>query len=159
MARVRRSRPSSRWLRLSSRACGRGAAIALAATVLLASRAVFATWPHRALDEAWTALHDAPAVRAPFDPVAYPGLHGLVALAAFGLALAAVLAVTRRAGPALLAAAVAVGVGFPAVLLEDTHALALGALALGAVLWASVVQRAGRHRPRAARGVVLAAVS
>ena len=123
--------------------------------VLLASSAAFSTWPHRALDEAWTALHDAPAVRAPFDPVAYPGLHGLVALAAFGLALAAVLAVTARS-PALIAAAVAVGVGFPAVLLEDTHALALGALALGAVLWASIVQRAG-DTGRALRGVVLAA--
>ena len=123
--------------------------------VLLASSAAFSTWPHRALDEAWTALHDAPAVRAPFDPIAYPGLHGLVALAAFGLALAAVLAVTARS-PALIAAAVAVGVGFPAVLLEDTHALALGALALGAVLWASIVQRAG-DTGRAVRGVVLAA--
>lgn len=123
--------------------------------MLLASSAAFSTWPHRALDEAWTALHDAPAVRAPFDPVAYPGLHGLVALAAFGLALAAVLAVTARS-PALIAAAVAVGVGFPAVLLEDTHALALGGLALGAVLWASIVQRAGDTR-RALRGVVLAA--
>ena len=130
-------------------------ATALVAAILSLS-AVFATWPQRGLDEAWTALHDAPAVRAPFDPVAYPGLHGLVALAAFGLALAAVLATTARS-PALLAAAVAVGVGFPAVLLEDAHALTLGGLALGAVLWASIVQRAA-DPGRAVRGVVLAAV-
>ena len=125
----------------------------VATTVALS--AVFATWPHRALDDAWTALHDAPAVRAPFDPTAYPGLHGLVALAAFGLALATMLGAIARS-PAMLAAAVAVGVGFPAVLLEDAHALALGGLALGAVLWASVVERAG-DAGRALRGALLAA--
>ena len=59
-----------------------------------------------------TALHDAPVVRAPFDPGSYPALDGLVVLAAFGLALGAVLAASaRRFG--MLAAAVAVGVGFP----------------------------------------------
>jgi hypothetical protein len=38
-------------------------AIAVGA-VLFASSAAFSAWPHRGLDEAWTALHDAPAVRA-----------------------------------------------------------------------------------------------
>ena len=55
-----------------------------------------------------------------------------------------------------MAAAVAVGVGFPAVLIEDTHALVLGAAALAAVLWASVVQGAG-DTARAARGLALGA--
>ena len=95
----------------------------------------FGTWPHEALGDAWTALHDAPAVRAPFDPVSYPSLHGLVAIAAFGLALAATLAAVTRRTP-LVVAAVAVGIGFPARLLQDVNALTLGALALGAVLWA-----------------------
>ncbi len=130
------------------------AAVALAATVTLLA-VVFDTWPHRGLDAAWTALHDAPAVRAPFDPGSYPALDGLVVLAAFGLALGAVLAASaRRFG--VLAAAVAVGVGFPAVLIEDTHALVLGAAALAAVLWASVVQGAG-DTARAARGLALGA--
>ena len=130
------------------------AAVALAATVTLLA-VVFDTWPHLGLDAAWTALHDAPAVRAPFDPGSYPALDGLVVLAAFGLALAAVLAASaRRFG--ILAAAVAVGVGFPAVLIEDTHALVLGAAALAAVLWASVVQGAG-DTARAARGLALGA--
>ena len=62
----------------------------------------------------------------------------------------------RRAGSACLAAAVAVGVGFPAVLIEDTHALVLGAVALAAVLWASVVQGAG-DTARAARGLAVGA--
>ena len=130
------------------------AAVALAATVTLLGVA-FDTWPHHGLDAAWTALHDAPAVRAPFDPGSYPALDGLVVLAAFGLALAAVLAASaRRFGG--LAAAVAVGVGFPAVLIEGTHALMLGAAALAAVLWASLVQGAGATA-RAARGLALGA--
>ena len=105
----------------------------------------FETWPHRALGDAWGALHDAPAVRAPFDPRGFPTLHGLVACAAFGLALAASLGVAARRPPVVVAA-VAVGVGFPATLLEDAHALRLGALALGSVLWAALVLRAGRLR-------------
>ena len=137
---------------LATRARARGA-VAVAATGVLVA-AVFDTWPHRGLDRAWTALHDAPAVRAPFDPGSYPALDGLVVVAAFGLALAAVLAASvRRFG--VLAAAVAVGVGFPAVLLEDAHAVVLGAAALGAVLWAPVVQGAG-DTVRAARGLALA---
>ena len=95
----------------------------------------FGAWPHDALGAAWTALHDAPAVRAPFDPATYPKLHGLVVVAAFAIALVAALAaVARRAS--LVVAAVAVGIGFPARLLEDAHAIAIGALALAAVLWA-----------------------
>jgi transglutaminase-like putative cysteine protease len=118
-----------------------GGAVAL----VLGLAVVFRTWPHRALADAWAALHDAPAVRAPFDPTGFPLLHGLVACAAFGLALAAALAVsTRRV--AVLVVAVAVGVGFPATLLEDAHALRLGALALGSVLWATVVLRGRRVR-------------
>ena len=103
---------------------------------VLATLAVaFGTWPHDGLRNAWTALHDAPAVRAPFDAASYPALHGLVVIAAFGLALAAALAATARR-PAMVVVAVAVGIGFPARLLEDANALGLGALALGAVLWA-----------------------
>ena len=109
-----------------------GACVAAALGALAVS---FGTWPHEALGDAWTALHDAPAVRAPFDPEAYPQLHGLVAVAAFGLALTATLAAVARR-TALVVAAIAVGIGFPARLLDDVNALALGALALGAVIWA-----------------------
>jgi transglutaminase-like putative cysteine protease len=121
-----------------------GARVAVAAGAIVVALAfVFRTWPHRALGHAWGALRDAPTVRAPFDPAAFPSLPGLVACAAFGLALAAALAVSGRRVP-LLVAAVAVGVGFPATLLEDAHAIALGMLALGSVRWATAVIRARR---------------
>jgi hypothetical protein len=98
----------------------------------------FGTWPHRAVADAWDALRDAPVVQAPFDPSAFPSLHGLVVAAAFGLALVAALgAATRRL--AVLAAAIAVGVGFPEVLLEGRRAVLMGSLALGGLLWATVV--------------------
>ncbi len=116
----------------------------------------FDAWPHRALREAWSGLRDAPAVQAPFDPADVSALHGLVVVVAFGLALVvSVGAAWRR--PWAVAAAVAVGVGFPAVLLEDAHAVLLGVLALGSVLWASLVLGAADVR-RALVGVVLAAV-
>ena len=127
-----------------------GVAVLAAGTMLAVA---FSTWPHAAVGDAWTALHDAPAVRAPFDPTAYPSLDGLVVIAAFGLALAASLAAaTRRI--AIVVAAVAVGVGFPARLLDDVNALALGAFALGAVLWALLVPSLRSVR-RTAPGVVV----
>ena len=128
---------------------------ALTAAALLVGLAVaFDTWPHRALERGWQALHDAPAVRAPFDPLAFPALHGLVACTAFGIALTAALGVAGRR-PGIVVAAVAIGVGFPATLLQDAHAFRLGALALASVLWASVVMRTGRLG-RAATGLGLA---
>ena len=114
----------------------RAAASCLA--ILAAIAVAFDTWPHRGLDRAWRALHDAPAVQAPFDPSAFPALHGLVVTAAFALALSAALGAAARR-PAIVVAAVTVGVGFPAVLVEDAPALALGVAALAAVLWSSVV--------------------
>jgi transglutaminase-like putative cysteine protease len=129
----------------------------LAVAALLVGLAIaFETWPHRALESGWKALHDAPAVRAPFDPLAFPSLHGLVACTAFGLALAAAVGVAARR-PAIVVAAVAIGVGFPATLLEDAYAFRLGALALASVLWASVVMRTHRLG-RAVPGLGLAAV-
>jgi transglutaminase-like putative cysteine protease len=137
-------------------AAGKSRRLGLACAASLCGLAVaFDAWPHQALGEAWTALHDAPAVRAPFDPAAFPPLHGLVAATAFGLALAAALGVASRR-PAVLVTAVAVGVGFPATLLEDAHALRLGTLALASVLWASVVLRA-RRPARAVPSLGLAA--
>jgi transglutaminase-like putative cysteine protease len=137
----------------------RGTTSRLASSVavsLIALAVAFDAWPHDALREAWTALHDAPAVRAPFDPASYPSLHGLVAIAAFALALAGSLAaVSRRM--ALVVAAVAVGVGFPARLLDDANAIALGAVALAAVLWASIAPSLREPR-RAVPGVALGAV-
>jgi transglutaminase-like putative cysteine protease len=131
--------------------------IGVVAAALVAGVAVaFDTWPHRALETGWKALHDAPAVRAPFDPLAFPALHGLVACTAFGLALVAVFGVSARR-PGLVVAAVAIGVGFPATLLENAYAFRLGALALASVLWASVVLRT-RRPGRAASGLGLAAV-
>ena len=114
-----------------------------AGAVLAALTLAFETWPHRALQHGWAALHDAPAVQAPFDPLAFPTLHGLVACTGFGLALAAVLGVVARR-PTIVVAAVTVGVGFPATLLEDAYGFRLGMLALGSVLWAFVVLRSGR---------------
>ncbi len=135
---------------------GASARIGACALAALAALAVsFGTWPHEALGDAWTALHDAPAVRAPFDPVSYPLLHGLVAIAAFGLALAATLAAVTRRTP-LVVAAVAVGIGFPARLLQDVNALTLGALALGAVLWALLAPDL-RGARRAAPGIAIGA--
>ena len=117
---------------------GRWQAVVGAVVFLAALAVLFETWPHAALGDAWNALHDAPAVRAPFDPAEQPALHAVVVLCGFALALVAALGASARR-PALLAAAVAIGVGFPAVLLEDPHAVRNGVLALGAILWAAVV--------------------
>ena len=135
---------------------GRWRLVLTAVVTAAALSIVFDTWPHTALDRAWTALHDAPAVRAPFDPVEQPSLHGLVVLCAFAAALVASLGSAARR-IALVGAGVAVGVGFPAVLLEDRRALLLGVLALGAFLWASVVLSA-RDLRRGLAGLGLAAV-
>jgi len=133
-----------RWL-LAVCALGAGAALAIA----------FGTWPHHALGDAWDALRDAPVVQAPFDPAAFPSLHGLVVAAGFGLALVAALgAATRRL--AVLATALAVGVGFPEVLLEGRHAVLVGTLALGSLLWAAVLLNV-RGARRTVVGVALAA--
>ena len=139
--------------------CAVTTALSVAATLGVA----FGAWPHEAVGEAWTALHDAPAVRAPFEAAAYPALHGLVVIAAFGLALAAALAAVARR-TVLVVGAVAVGIGFPARLLEDANALGLGALALGAVLWAMLagdVRSIRRLVPGVALGaaVLVAAVA
>ncbi|HET9243982.1 MAG TPA: transglutaminaseTgpA domain-containing protein, partial [Gaiella sp.] len=144
----------------AARATGPRALLTVAAA-LLALTVAFKSWPHRGLDDAWTALHDAPAVRAPFDPAAYPSLHGLVVVVAFAVALAGALgAASRRVG--IVVAAVAVGVGFPARLLEDENAIALGALALGAVLWTSLVfslREPRRTVPGAALGALVLAAA
>jgi transglutaminase-like putative cysteine protease len=126
-----------------------------AAVCVAALGVVFETWPHTAVRDAWEGLRDAPAVEAPFDPADFPTLHGLVVVVAFALALVASLGVASRK-PRVVAAAVAAGVGFPAVLLEDGHALRLGLLALGAVLWAALVLGAADAR-RGLAGVAVAA--
>jgi transglutaminase-like putative cysteine protease len=135
---------------------GRRRAATTAVAVVAVLSLAFETWPHAALDGAWTALHEAPAVRAPFDPVEQPWLHGLVVLCAFGLALVASLGASARR-PVLVGAAVAVGIGFPTVVLEDPHPVQLGAVALAAVLWASVLLGAHDAR-RGSIGLALAAV-
>ena len=133
-----------RWL-VAGCAVGAGVGLAIA----------FGTWPHRALADAWDALRDAPVVQAPFDPDAFPSLHGLVVAAALGLALVAALgAATRRL--AVLAVAIAVGVGFPEVLLEGRRAVLVGTLALSSLLWATVVLNV-RGARRTVVGVALAA--
>lgn len=115
----------------------------------------FETWPHHGFRDAWDGLRDAPAVQAPFDPSDVAALHGLVVVTAFAFALVAALGAASRR-PWIVVAAVAAGVGFPAVLLEDGHALLLGTLALGSSLWASLVLRAAGVR-RGLAGVALAA--
>lgn len=127
------------------------AALVLSATALAVA---FETWPQRGLRDMWDGLRDAPAVQAPFDPTDVPTLHGLVVVTGFAFALLTPLAAASRR-TWLIAAAVAAGVGFPAVLLEDAHAVRLGALALGAVLWASLVLGAADVR-RGLTGVALA---
>jgi transglutaminase-like putative cysteine protease len=114
----------------------------------------FETWPHHGVRDAWDGLRDAPAVQAPFDPSDVSSLHGLVVVTAFAFALVAALGAAGRR-PWIVVAAVAAGVGFPAVLLEDGHALLLGALALGSGLWASLVLGAAGVR-RGLAGVALA---
>lgn len=131
----------------------RGAIALVAAATALA--AAFDTWPHRGLHEAWDGLRDAPAVQAPFDPVDVTALHGVVVVTAFAFALVVVLGAAARR-PWLVVAAVAGGVGFPAALLEDAHAVLLGVLALAAVLWASLVLGAADVR-RGLAGLALAA--
>ena len=126
-------------------------ALVLAATALAVA---FQTWPHRGLRDAWDGLRDAPAVQAPFDPSDVPALHGLVVVTAFAFALVASLGAAHKR-PWLVVAAVAAGVGFPTVLLEDAHAVLLGALALGSVLWASLVLGAADVR-RGLAGIGLA---
>jgi transglutaminase-like putative cysteine protease len=117
---------------------GRWQAAAAALACLVTLGLVFETWPHSAVEAAWDALHDAPAVRAPFDPAEQPALHALVVLCGFALALVTSLAAAARRF-AVLAAAVAAGIGFPAVLLDDPHPVRNGAMALAAILWASLV--------------------
>jgi len=133
----------------------RRVSLATAFALPMAALAVaFETWPHRGARAAWEGLRDAPAVQAPFDPADVTALHGLVVLTAFAFALTAVLgAAFGRTW--VVGAAVAAGVGFPAVLLEDAHAVRLGVLALASVLWASVVLCAADVR-RALTGTVLA---
>ena len=127
------------------------ATLAVGATALAVT---FETWPHHALRDAWDGLRDAPAVQAPFDPSNVSSLHGLVVVTAFSFALVAALGAACRR-PWIVVAAVAAGVGFPAVLLEDGHALLLGALTLGAALWASLVLGATGVR-RGLAGLALA---
>jgi len=131
----------------------RTAATALVCVAALA--AVFESWPHDALRGASEGLRDAPAVQAPFHPTDFPTLHGLVVVVAFLFAL--VVSLGAASGRLwVVAGAVAAGVGFPAVLLEDGHALRLGLLALGAVLWAGLVLGAADLR-RGLVGITLAA--
>jgi protein-glutamine gamma-glutamyltransferase len=127
------------------------ATLAVGATALAVA---FETWPQHGFRHAWDGLRDAPAVQAPFDPSDVSSLHGLVVVTAFVFALVAALGAAGRR-PWIVVAAVAAGVGFPAVLLEDGHAIVLGALALGSVLWASLVLGAAGVR-RGLAGVALA---
>jgi transglutaminase-like putative cysteine protease len=132
-----------------------GCAVSAAAGLAIA----FATWPHRALGSAWDALRYAPVVQAPFDPAAFASLHGLVVATALALALVASLGVATRR-PAVVAGALAAGVGFPEALLEGHHALLLGGLALGSLLWATVVQNVrGARRILAGAGVAAVLVA
>ena len=131
---------------------GRFLIAAVAATVGLC--AVYAQLPHDALRSAWGALHDAPAIRAPFDPEAYPALHDLVVLSALAFGILVTLGLGTR-NPRVVAAGLAAGVCLPAALVDDGHALLVGALALGAVLWSSVALRASGGA-RLATGVVVA---
>jgi transglutaminase-like putative cysteine protease len=132
------------------------AALATSATVLAVA---FETWPQRGFRGAWSGLRDAPAVQAPFDPSDVVALHGVVVVTAFAFALVAALGAASRR-PWIVVAAVAAGVGFPAVLLEDGHAFLLGTLALGSSLWASLVLRtSGVRRAAAGLGLGLALVA
>lgn len=129
--------------------------VALAAAASLGALAIaFEALPHTAVDRAWSAAHDAPVVRAPFDPASYPSLHGLLVLAVFSVAVAAAVAAAVRR-PIAVFVAVAAGVGFPATLLEDGRGYRLGVLALAAALWAAVALSA-RPALRTAVPVLLA---
>ena len=132
-----------------------GAAVGRGAPRL--ERRLLDTWPHRALDEAWTALHDAPAVRAPVRsgrlsrPPRSRRARCLRARARSrsGRDRAEPGDWSRR--PSRWASA------SPPCCSRTRTRSHWAALALGAVLWASIVQRAG-DTGRALRGVVLAAL-
>ena len=130
---------------------GRFLVAAIAATAGLV--AVYAQPPHEAARSAWGALNDAPAIRAPFDPEAYPALHDLVVLSALAFGILVTLGIGTR-NPRVVAAGVAGGVCLPAALVGDGHALLVGALALGAVLWSSLALRAAGGA-RLATGLVV----
>ena len=85
-------------------------------------------------------LADFYRVVLPFSPDGTPEMHGLVLVAIFGFVLAvALLAASSR--PVGAAAVTVVGAGWPATILGDGRAVALGALALAAALSTPLILR------------------
>jgi len=126
-------------------------AAALAGSVLAVSLSFSAwpagegTWPGDLFAAAEKGLRDFYLVPLPFDSSAHPAMQGLVlvALAAFGLALALAAAARR---PLACSAAAATGVCWPATIAPGRDTIAIGALALGAALWPLLATRARVER-------------
>jgi hypothetical protein len=110
-----------------------GAWVAAAAGLAVA----FATWPHRALVSAWDALRDARWCRRR-STAAFASLHGLVVVAALGLALVASLGVAARR-PAVDRVRARCGRRLPRAPPRGPACRAPRRLALGSLLWATVV--------------------
>jgi transglutaminase-like putative cysteine protease len=118
---------------------------AVAGAVLIGLTLLYAGSTATAMrDVADRGLRDFYAVPLPFDPLAHPEMHALVALATvmFGLTIA----VTAGSRPLVAAAMAAGGVAWPATILPAQNTLAMGGLALLAALWPVVVTGARDRR-------------
>lgn len=109
-------------------------------------------------------VRDAYDALAPFDPLEYPLIHGLVLMAIFGFVLAAgVLLATRH--PVAAGLVLVVGAGWPTTLYPGPRPLAAGAIVLAAILGILYLMRRGSEGalrslgPALAFGVVLVAVA
>jgi hypothetical protein len=102
--------------------------------------------------------------RLPFDRAAFPDMHGVTLLAAFGFALLAGVAIAARR-PILAIAVVAVGAGWPATMstvgIESGRGPVFGAFILATALALLVLTRPGTRSlaPAAAVGAVLVAAA
>jgi len=114
------------------------------------------SYPGQLLDRFGRGFLDFYDVQVPFDPAFHPRMHGVLLIAVFAFTLAAGLAAAARR-PGLAAAALVVGVGWPATLLPG-HDLFRGALLLAGVLISIVCLRRGPVRgvgPAFAAGAVV----
>ena len=116
------------------------------------------------VDRLGDSIRDAYDALAPFDPLEYPLIHGLVLLAIFGFVLAAgVLIAAQR--PVAAGLVLVVGAGWPTTLYPGPRPLAAGAIALVAILAIFYLMRRGSAvgmrslGPAVAFGVVLVAVA
>ena len=125
---------------------GRGRRGAMALAVLLAATVVLARAASAGFGEiVERGLSDAYAIAPPFAASAHTELHVLVAV--LGAAFAVGVAATAWSRPFVAATITAAGIGIPATVNPSRNTIAMGAVALVAVLWplavAGMVDRGG----------------